>query len=170
MGRGAEPLQPDFVMVLKERSVLESGCTSSFFYFVIKHTSLFTRIHIRQGRLKNRLEDNVSGWTVLEFAKCRGKQRKMEGTGCEVIYGTPSTPRGKGLAKVKETHHKEVADTFFLGGGGEAMSSQRYFISLGRKAISSNSFFFCVGGRKLGENKKGHTRRLTARYGHAGDI
>ena len=39
-------------------------------------------------------EDNIKEWTGLEFAKSQRaveNREKMEQTGCEVIYGTPTT-------------------------------------------------------------------------------
>ena len=46
-----------------------------------------------QGRQKKRWEDNIRGWTGLEFAKSQKavKQRKMQEPGCEVICGTATT-------------------------------------------------------------------------------
>ena len=49
----------------------------------------------RQGRQKRRWEDNIREWTGQEFAKSQTaveKREKMEETGCEVIYGAPTTP------------------------------------------------------------------------------
>ena len=51
-----------------------------------------------------RWEDNIEGWTGLEFAKSRRAMEnggKMEETGCEVICDNSTTPAVKGEAKVK---------------------------------------------------------------------
>ena len=47
----------------------------------------------RHGRQKKRWEDDIREWTGLEFAKSQRavEKRKMEETGCEVIYGAPMT-------------------------------------------------------------------------------
>ena len=53
----------------------------------------------RQGRQRTRWEDNIREWTGLEFAKSqravenRAKWKKKK-TGCEIICGEPTTPRG----------------------------------------------------------------------------
>ena len=51
----------------------------------------------RQGRQRKRWEDNIREWTGLDFAKDSKEQRKMEGTGYEVVCGAPSDPRGLGI-------------------------------------------------------------------------
>ena len=53
----------------------------------------------RQGRQRKRWEDNIRGWTGLEFAKSQmtGKTgEKMEETGCEIICAAPTTLAVKG--------------------------------------------------------------------------
>ena len=47
----------------------------------------------RQGRQRNRWEDNIREWTGLEFVKSQRavENGKMEETGCEIIYGVPTT-------------------------------------------------------------------------------
>ena len=53
----------------------------------------------RQGRQRERWEDNIREWTGLEFSKSQrasGEQGKMEKTGCEVICGAPTTLVVKG--------------------------------------------------------------------------
>ena len=47
----------------------------------------------RQGRQRKRWDDIAREWTGLEFAKSQRalENRKMEGTGCEVICGAPTT-------------------------------------------------------------------------------
>ena len=44
------------------------------------------------------MEDNIREWTGLEFGKSQRavKNRKMEETDREVIYGAPTTPVIKG--------------------------------------------------------------------------
>ena len=43
----------------------------------------------RQGRQRKRWEDSIRQWTGLEFVKSH--KAKMEETGCEIIYGAPTT-------------------------------------------------------------------------------
>ena len=53
----------------------------------------------RQGRQRNRWEDNIREWTGLEFAKSQRaveNGEKMEETGCEIICGAPMTLVVKG--------------------------------------------------------------------------
>ena len=53
----------------------------------------------RQGRQRNRWEDNIREWTGLEFAKSQRaveNGEKMEETGCEIICVTPTTLAVKG--------------------------------------------------------------------------
>ena len=56
----------------------------------------------RQGRQRNRWEDNIRQWAGLEFAKSqsavenREKWRKKTQTGCKVICGAPTTLAVKG--------------------------------------------------------------------------
>ena len=52
----------------------------------------------RQGRQRNRWEDNIREWTGLEFAKSQRavEKRKMEETGCEIICCAPTTLAVKG--------------------------------------------------------------------------
>ena len=53
----------------------------------------------RQDRQRKRWEDNVKGWTSLEFAKSKRaveNGEKMEETGCEIICVTPMTLAVKG--------------------------------------------------------------------------
>ena len=51
----------------------------------------------RQGRQRERWEDNIREWIGLEFAKSQKavENRKMEETGCEVISSAPTTPAVK---------------------------------------------------------------------------
>ena len=53
----------------------------------------------RQGRQKERWEDNIREWTGLEFGRSQkaGEQGKMEKNGCKIICGAPTTPAVKGL-------------------------------------------------------------------------
>ena len=54
----------------------------------------------RQGRQRERWEDNIREWTGLEFSKSQrasGEQGKMEKTGCKIICGVPTTLAVKGL-------------------------------------------------------------------------
>ena len=53
----------------------------------------------RQGRQRNRLEDNIRKWTGLEFGKFQRavENGKMENTGCKIICGAPTTLAVKGL-------------------------------------------------------------------------
>ena len=54
----------------------------------------------RQGRQRERWEDNIKEWTGLEFAKSKRaveKREKMEKTGCQIICGAPATLAVKGL-------------------------------------------------------------------------
>ena len=54
----------------------------------------------RQDRQRKRWEDNIREWTGLDFAKSQRaveNREKMEKTGCEMIYGAPTTLAGKGL-------------------------------------------------------------------------
>ena len=48
----------------------------------------------RKADKKKRLEDNIRECTGPEFAKSKRamENRKMEETGCENIYGAPTTP------------------------------------------------------------------------------
>ena len=53
----------------------------------------------RQGRQRKRWEDNIREWTDLEFAKSQRAEEnggKMEETGCEIIFGAPTTLAVKG--------------------------------------------------------------------------
>ena len=52
----------------------------------------------RQGRQRERREDNISEWTGLEFGKSQRAvdSREMEETGCETICGAPTTLTVKG--------------------------------------------------------------------------
>ena len=58
----------------------------------------------RQGRQRKRWEDNIREWTGLEFAKSqravenriKKKKKRMEETGCEIIFGAPTTLVVKG--------------------------------------------------------------------------
>ena len=48
----------------------------------------------RQGRQKKKWEDNIKELTGLEFSKFQRaveNRKKMEETGCEVIFGAPAT-------------------------------------------------------------------------------
>ena len=53
----------------------------------------------RQGRQRNRWEDNIREWTGLEFGKSQRavENEKMEKTGCKIICGAPTTLAVKGL-------------------------------------------------------------------------
>ena len=52
----------------------------------------------RQGRQSKRWEDNIGDWTDLEFTKSQRavENRKMEKTGCEIIFGSSKTLAVKG--------------------------------------------------------------------------
>ena len=53
----------------------------------------------RQGRQRKRWEDNIGEWTGLGFTKSQRaveNRGKMEETGCELIYGAPTTYAVKG--------------------------------------------------------------------------
>ena len=53
----------------------------------------------RQGRQRERWEDNIREWAVLEFAKSHRaveNGKKMEETGCEIICGASTTLSVKG--------------------------------------------------------------------------
>ena len=52
----------------------------------------------RQGRKRKRWEDNIRKWTGVEFAKSQRavENRKMEESGCEIIFGAPTTLAVKG--------------------------------------------------------------------------
>ena len=53
----------------------------------------------RQGRQRKRWEDNIRGWTGLEFAKSKRAEEnteKMKETGCEVICFASTTLAGLG--------------------------------------------------------------------------
>ena len=54
---------------------------------------------------------------VLEVPDGSKKQRKMEETGCEVIYGAPMTSAVKGLVKVKVGVCVQVLILMYLPGG-----------------------------------------------------
>ena len=47
----------------------------------------------RQGRQKNRWEDNIREWTGLEFGRFQRavKNGRMEKSGCKIICGAPTT-------------------------------------------------------------------------------
>ena len=48
----------------------------------------------RQGRQRERWEDNIREWTGLEFGKSQRaveNRKKMEKTGCKIICGAPLT-------------------------------------------------------------------------------
>ena len=48
----------------------------------------------RQGRQREKWEDNIREWTGLEFAKSQRaveNREKMEKTGCKIICGAPTT-------------------------------------------------------------------------------
>ena len=49
----------------------------------------------RQGRQKNRWEDNIKEWTGLAFSKSQraveNRKKKMEKTGCKSIFCAPTT-------------------------------------------------------------------------------
>ena len=48
----------------------------------------------RQGRQRKRWEGNMREWTGLEFAKIpegSREQGKVEETGCEIVFGAPTT-------------------------------------------------------------------------------
>ena len=57
-----------------------------------------------KGRQKKRWEDNIREWTGLEFAKSPRavENRKIEGTGCEVIRGSSTSPAVKGYLEVNQ--------------------------------------------------------------------
>ena len=50
----------------------------------------------RQGIQRKRWENSIREWTGLEFAKSKRavENGKMEETGCEIICGAPTDPRG----------------------------------------------------------------------------
>ena len=53
----------------------------------------------RQGRQRKRWEDNIREWTGLKFAKSKRAEenrQKMEQTGCQIIFGAPTTLAVKG--------------------------------------------------------------------------
>ena len=53
----------------------------------------------RRGKQKKRWEDDIREWTGLEFAKSQRAvedREKMEDTGCEIIFGAPTSLAVKG--------------------------------------------------------------------------
>ena len=47
----------------------------------------------RQGRQRERWEDNIREWTRLEFSRSQRaveNRKKMEETGCKIICGAPT--------------------------------------------------------------------------------
>ena len=54
----------------------------------------------RQGRQRKSWEDNIGEWTGLEDAKSQraveNRRKKMEETGCEIIFAAPTTLAVKG--------------------------------------------------------------------------
>ena len=59
----------------------------------------------RQGRQRNRWEDNIKEWAGLEFGKSQRAEEngKMEKTGCKIVCGAPTTLAVKGLMVMMNT-------------------------------------------------------------------
>ena len=83
--------QEDLLTIIKRRK-------SQWYGHVSRSSGLAKIGGRRQGRLKKRWEDNIREWTGQEFAKSQRavEKRKMEETGCEVIYGASVTLVVKG--------------------------------------------------------------------------
>ena len=86
-------LHEDLLIIVKRRKLQwyghvfpASGLAKTIFRCTLKGGR-------RQGRQRQRWEDNIREWTGLEFGK---SQRAMEKIGCEIICGVPVTLAVKG--------------------------------------------------------------------------
>ena len=90
----------ELLTIVKRRKLQWYGHVFPFIRSGQNHLARHSERGRRRGRRRKRWEDSIREWTGLEFGKSQraveNRERGMEETGCEVIYGAPTTLAAKG--------------------------------------------------------------------------